>query len=127
DPLLWRAHREGEPHWDGADLGDGRPGWHIECTTIALRHLGETFAIQGGGTDLIFPHHEMSAVQARALTGQPFAGTYVHQAMVGLDGEKMSKSKGNLVLVSALRAEGVDPMAVRLALLAQHYRTPWDW
>ena len=127
DPLLWRAHREGEPHWDGADLGDGRPGWHIECTTIALRHLGETFAIQGGGTDLIFPHHEMSAVQARALTGQPFAGTYVHQAMVGLDGEKMSKSKGNLVLVSALRRDGVDPMAIRLALLGQHYREPWDW
>lgn len=127
DPLLWRAHREGEPHWDGADLGDGRPGWHIECTTIALRHLGESFAIQGGGTDLIFPHHEMSAVQAQALTGQPFAGTYVHQAMVGLDGEKMSKSKGNLVLVSALRRDGVDPMAIRLALLGQHYREPWDW
>ncbi|USQ78223.1 cysteine--1-D-myo-inosityl 2-amino-2-deoxy-alpha-D-glucopyranoside ligase [Ornithinimicrobium faecis] len=127
DPLLWRAHRKGEPHWDGADLGDGRPGWHIECTTIALRYLGESFAIQGGGTDLIFPHHEMSAVQARALTGQPFAGTYVHQAMVGLDGEKMSKSKGNLVLVSALRRDGVDPMAIRLALLGQHYREPWDW
>ncbi|WP_109471377.1 cysteine--1-D-myo-inosityl 2-amino-2-deoxy-alpha-D-glucopyranoside ligase [Ornithinimicrobium cavernae] len=127
DPLLWRAHRDGEPHWPGEDLGDGRPGWHIECTTIALRYLGEAFDIQGGGTDLIFPHHEMSAVQARALTGQPFARAYVHQAMVGLEGEKMSKSKGNLVLVSALRREGVDPMAIRLALLAQHYRQPWDW
>lgn len=127
DPLLWRAHREGEPYWDGADLGEGRPGWHIECTTIALRHLDASFDLQGGGTDLIFPHHEMSAVQAQALTGQPFATAYAHQAMVGLDGEKMSKSKGNLVLVSALRRDGVDPMAIRLALLGQHYRTPWDW
>ncbi|QDO88780.1 cysteine--1-D-myo-inosityl 2-amino-2-deoxy-alpha-D-glucopyranoside ligase [Ornithinimicrobium ciconiae] len=127
DPLLWRAHREGEPHWPGDSLGDGRPGWHIECTTIALRYLGVTFDIQGGGSDLIFPHHEMSAVQAQALSGMPFARTYVHQAMVGLDGEKMSKSKGNLVLVSALRRDGVDPMAIRLALLGQHYRQPWDW
>ena len=129
DPLLWRAAREGEPHWDGASLGRGRPGWHIECSTIAQRYLGTGFDVQGGGTDLIFPHHEMSAVQAAALQGggAPFAQAYVHQAMVGLDGEKMSKSLGNLVLVSALRAEGVDPMAVRLVLLAQHYRTEWDW
>ena len=128
DPLLWRASRPGEPSWSGGDLGDGRPGWHIECTTIALDYLGMPFDVQGGGTDLIFPHHEMSAVQACGITGaSPFARAYVHQAMVGLDGEKMSKSKGNLVLVSALRASGVDPMAIRLALLAQHYRTPWDW
>jgi L-cysteine:1D-myo-inositol 2-amino-2-deoxy-alpha-D-glucopyranoside ligase len=128
DPLLWRAARAGEPSWPGGDLGDGRPGWHIECTTIALDHLGMTFDVQGGGTDLIFPHHEMSAVQACAVTGaSPFALAYVHQAMVGLDGEKMSKSKGNLVLVSKLRRSGVDPMAIRLALLAHHYRTPWDW
>jgi L-cysteine:1D-myo-inositol 2-amino-2-deoxy-alpha-D-glucopyranoside ligase len=87
-----------------------------------------SFDVQGGGTDLVFPHHEMSAVQATGLTGEsPFARAYVHQAMVGLDGEKMSKSKGNLVLVSALRRAGVDPMAIRLALLAHHYRTPWDW
>jgi L-cysteine:1D-myo-inositol 2-amino-2-deoxy-alpha-D-glucopyranoside ligase len=86
------------------------------------------FDIQGGGTDLIFPHHEMSAVQAVALTGErPFARVYVHQAMVGLDGDKMSKSRGNLVLVSKLRADGVDPMAIRFALLAQHYRTDWSW
>ena len=127
DPLLWRAHRDGEPHWDGGELGPGRPGWHIECTTIALRHLGRSFDLQGGGTDLIFPHHEMSAVQGSALTGEPFARAYLHQAMVGLDGEKMSKSKGNLVLVSRLREQGVDPMAIRLALLTQHYGTPWDW
>ena len=87
-----------------------------------------SFDIQGGGSDLIFPHHEMSASQAVALTGErPFARCYVHQAMVGLDGEKMSKSKGNLVLVSRLRADGVDPMAIRLALLSQHYRTDWEW
>jgi L-cysteine:1D-myo-inositol 2-amino-2-deoxy-alpha-D-glucopyranoside ligase len=128
DPLLWRVARPGEPSWPGGDLGDGRPGWHIECTAIALDYLGMAFDVQGGGTDLIFPHHEMSAVQACAVTGaSPFALAYVHQAMVGLDGEKMSKSKGNLVLVSRLRRSGVDPMAIRLALLAHHYRTPWEW
>lgn len=128
DPLLWRAARDGEPSWDGGGLGFGRPGWHIECTCIALEQLGMAFDVQGGGTDLVFPHHEMSAVQAVALTGErPFARCYVHQAMVGLGGEKMSKSKGNLVLVSALRNDGVDPMAIRLALLAQHYRRDWDW
>lgn len=128
DPLLWRAGREGEPHWPGGSLGQGRPGWHIECSTIALRYLGPGFDVQGGGSDLIFPHHEMSAVQADALHGPAsFAQAYVHQAMVGLDGEKMSKSQGNLVLVSRLRRDGVDPMAIRLALLDQHYRTPWDW
>jgi L-cysteine:1D-myo-inositol 2-amino-2-deoxy-alpha-D-glucopyranoside ligase len=128
DPLLWRAARAGEPSWPGSELGDGRPGWHIECTTIALDYLGMDFDVQGGGTDLIFPHHEMSAVQACGLTGaSPFARAYVHQAMVGLDGEKMSKSKGNLVLVSTMRHAGIDPMAIRLAVLAHHYRTPWEW
>ncbi len=128
DPLLWRAARAGEPSWPSAALGAGRPGWHIECTSIALDELGTPFDIQGGGTDLVFPHHEMSAVQAGALTGGPvFARGYVHQAMVGLHGEKMSKSKGNLVLVSRLLADGVDPMAIRLVLLAHHYRRPWDY
>jgi L-cysteine:1D-myo-inositol 2-amino-2-deoxy-alpha-D-glucopyranoside ligase len=128
DPLMWRAERPGEPSWDGGSLGRGRPGWHAECTTIALRSLGMSFDVQGGGTDLVFPHHEMSAVQAHGLTGAwPFARTYVHQAMVGLDGEKMSKSKGNLVKVSVLRAAGHDPMAIRLVLLAHHYRTEWSY
>ncbi len=128
DPLLWRAARAGEPSWPGDSLGDGRPGWHIECSTIALRYLGMSFDIQGGGTDLIFPHHEMSAVQATAVTGRrPFASSYLHQAMVALDGEKMSKSKGNLVLVSRLRGDGEDPMAIRLLLLAQHYRAEWEY
>lgn len=128
DPLLWRAARVGEPSWAAEGLPDGRPGWHIECTAIALDRLGMAFDVQGGGSDLIFPHHEMSATQGVLLTGdRPFARTYAHQAMVGLDGEKMSKSRGNLVLVSKLRADGVDPMAIRLALLDQHYRTEWSW
>ncbi|MDE9366520.1 cysteine--1-D-myo-inosityl 2-amino-2-deoxy-alpha-D-glucopyranoside ligase [Luteipulveratus sp. YIM 133132] len=128
DPLLWRGARKGEPSWEGGEIGGGRPGWHIECTTIALNLLHDGFDIQGGGTDLIFPHHEMSAVQAAALTGRtPFAQLYAHQGMVGYDGEKMSKSKGNLVRVSDLRRDGVDPMAIRLVLLAQHFRTDWEF
>ncbi len=128
DPLLWRAARPGEPSWHADGLTDGRPGWHIECTCIAIESLGLGFDIQGGGIDLLFPHHEMSAVQADALHGpDAFAQAYVHQEMVGLDGAKMSKSKGNLVLVSKLRARGVDPRAIRLVLLDHHYRTAWDW
>jgi L-cysteine:1D-myo-inositol 2-amino-2-deoxy-alpha-D-glucopyranoside ligase len=128
DALLWRAHREGEPEWDGGSVGRGRPGWHIECACLAMDHLGVPVDVQGGGTDLVFPHHEMSAAHARALSGKPsFGGAFVHQGMVGLDGEKMSKSRGNLVLVSELRREGVDPMAIRLALLARHHRDDWIW
>ncbi|MFV2121437.1 cysteine--1-D-myo-inosityl 2-amino-2-deoxy-alpha-D-glucopyranoside ligase, partial [Streptomyces sp. Act-28] len=128
DPLLWLAAREGEPSWDGGSLGPGRPGWHIECVAIALDHLGMGFDVQGGGSDLIFPHHEMGASHAHALTGEfPFAKAYVHAGMVALHGEKMSKSKGNLVFVSALRRQGVDPAAIRLALLAHHYRADWEW
>ncbi|MEV1011417.1 cysteine--1-D-myo-inosityl 2-amino-2-deoxy-alpha-D-glucopyranoside ligase [Streptomyces sp. NPDC049881] len=128
DPLLWRAARPGEPSWDGASLGPGRPGWHIECVSIALDHLGMGFDVQGGGSDLVFPHHEMGASHAQVLTGeQPFAASYVHAGMVAYEGEKMSKSKGNLVLVSKLRAAGVDPAAIRLALLAHHYRSDWEW
>ncbi|RII18793.1 L-cysteine:1D-myo-inositol 2-amino-2-deoxy-alpha-D-glucopyranoside ligase [Streptomyces sp. YIM 130001] len=128
DPMLWMAAREGEPSWDGGSLGRGRPGWHIECVAIALDHLGMGFDIQGGGSDLAFPHHEMGASHAQALTGEhPFAQAYVHAGMVALDGEKMSKSKGNLVFVSALRESGVDPAAIRLALLAHHYRADWEW
>ena len=126
DCLLWRFARPGEPSWTSA-LGDGRPGWHIECTAIALHHLGPCFDVQGGGTDLVFPHHEMCAAEARAVTGVPMAGAYVHSGMVALDGEKMSKSRGNLELVSRLRQRGADPMAIRLALLGQHYRSDWEW
>lgn len=128
DALLWRGARAGEPSWDGGSLGRGRPGWHVECSTIALRRLGMSFDVQGGGTDLVFPHHEMSAAHAVSLTGQwPFARRYVHQAMVGLRGHKMSKSLGNLVLVSQLRRDGVDPVAIRLVLLAHHYRGEWSY
>jgi L-cysteine:1D-myo-inositol 2-amino-2-deoxy-alpha-D-glucopyranoside ligase len=127
DSLLWRGHRYGEPFWD-TELGRGRPGWHIECSVIALNRLGMGFDVQGGGSDLVFPHHEHSAAHAEALTGEhPFAKHYVHAGMIGLDGEKMSKSRGNLVLVSKLRAAGVDPMAVRLALLDGHYRADREW
>jgi L-cysteine:1D-myo-inositol 2-amino-2-deoxy-alpha-D-glucopyranoside ligase len=127
DAVLWRAAREGEPSWD-TELGPGRPGWHIECCAIALNRLGNNIDVQGGGSDLAFPHHEFSAAHAEALTGDyPFARHYVHAGMIGLDGEKMSKSRGNLVFVSRLRADGVDPMAVRLALLSGHYRTDRAW
>ncbi|MPZ27681.1 MAG: cysteine--1-D-myo-inosityl 2-amino-2-deoxy-alpha-D-glucopyranoside ligase [Micromonosporaceae bacterium] len=128
DPLLWRGAREGEPAWEGGPLGPGRPGWHIECATIALDRLGETIDIQGGGNDLLFPHHECSAAHAERLTGlAPFASHYVHAGMIGLAGEKMSKSKGNLAFVSRLRADGLDPMALRLALMAEHYRADREW
>jgi L-cysteine:1D-myo-inositol 2-amino-2-deoxy-alpha-D-glucopyranoside ligase len=123
DPVLWRTARPGEPAWD-SEIGAGRPGWHIECTAIALNRLGSRIDVQGGGSDLAYPHHECSAAHAEALTGShPFARHYTHSAMIGLDGEKMSKSRGNLVFVSRLRADGINPMAVRLALFAGHYRT----
>jgi len=127
DPLLWRVAREGEPRWAGGELGEGRPGWHIECTVIAQKYLPAPFTVQGGGSDLIFPHHEMGAGHAYSLAGVPLAHHYAHAGMVGLDGEKMSKSKGNLVLVSRLRAAGEDPAAIRLAILAHHYRSDWSW
>ncbi len=118
-----RANRPGRRRWV-----PGRPGWHIECSVIALNRLGMGFDVQGGGSDLIFPHHEHSAAHAEVLTGEaPFARHYVHAGMIGLDGEKMSKSRGNLVLVSKLRTAGVDPMAVRLALLDGHYRAYREW
>ena len=109
-------------------MGPGRPGWHIECAAIAGNRLGPTIDVQGGGSDLIFPHHECSAAHAEVLTGvRPFARHYTHAGMISLDGEKMSKSAGNLVFVSRLLADGVDPMAIRVALLAGHYRTDRPW
>ncbi|WP_055586655.1 cysteine--1-D-myo-inosityl 2-amino-2-deoxy-alpha-D-glucopyranoside ligase [Streptacidiphilus griseoplanus] len=127
DALLWMAARPGEPSWE-TELGRGRPGWHIECVAIALKYLGMSFDIQGGGSDLAFPHHEMGASHAQVATGDhPYAQAYVHAGMVALDGEKMSKSRGNLVFVSRLRRDGVDPAAIRLALHAHHYRSDWEW
>jgi len=156
DALVWLAARPGEPSWE-APFGPGRPGWHVECAAIATRYLGPVFDVQAGGTDLIFPHHELSASHARVALGEgmpaiagsgaggaaaaadgagadsadadggAFARHYAHAGMVRLNGEKMSKSLGNLVFVSSLLAEGTDPMAVRLALLAHGYRHDWDW
>ncbi|MEU5880806.1 cysteine--1-D-myo-inosityl 2-amino-2-deoxy-alpha-D-glucopyranoside ligase [Spirillospora sp. NPDC047279] len=127
DALLWLAQRPGEPGWE-SPFGTGRPGWHVECSAISIEYLGMAFDVEGGGSDLAFPHHEMGASHAQVATGErPHARAYVHAGMVGLDGEKMSKSKGNLVFVSALRRSGTDPMAIRLALLAHHYRSDWEW
>jgi L-cysteine:1D-myo-inositol 2-amino-2-deoxy-alpha-D-glucopyranoside ligase len=127
DCVLWRGRRDGEPSWD-SPFGPGRPGWHIECTAIALTHLGDGFDVQAGGNDLIFPHHEMSAGHGQvAHPGKVYAKAYVHAGMVGYDGHKMSKSRGNLVFVSALRLSEVDPTAIRLTLLRQHYRSDWEW
>jgi L-cysteine:1D-myo-inositol 2-amino-2-deoxy-alpha-D-glucopyranoside ligase len=156
DVLVWRAERPGEPAW-ASPFGRGRPGWHVECAAIATEYLGNAFDVQAGGTDLVFPHHEMSASHARvALLPHPggpippdppggrttppsppgapgapaaevFARVYAHAGMVSYLGEKMSKSLGNLVFVSRLVADGTDPMAIRMALLAHHYRSDWEW
>lgn len=126
DPLLWRGARPDEPSWQSV-LGDGRPGWHIECSVIAQQFLPLPLTVKGGGSDLIFPHHEFSAGHTAALTGLALADRYCHAGLVGYRGEKMSKSVGNLVLVSTLTASGVDPRALRLALLGQHYRSDWEW
>ncbi len=129
DVLVWRAERPGEPAWDSR-FGPGRPGWHVECAAIATDYLGAAFDVQAGGSDLIFPHHEMSASHARVAFGRVegvFARVYVHAGMVSYRGQKMSKSLGNLVFVNQLLAGGVDPMAVRMAILAHHYRADWEW
>lgn len=127
DALLWRAHRQGEPLWE-SPFGPGRPGWHIECSAIATRRLGTPFAIQGGGSDLRFPHHEFSAAHAEAATGERrMAHHYVHSGMIGLEGTKMSKSLGNLVFVHKLTAAGHEPSAIRLGVYASHYREDRDW
>ncbi|WP_327139621.1 cysteine--1-D-myo-inosityl 2-amino-2-deoxy-alpha-D-glucopyranoside ligase [Nocardia sp. NBC_01327] len=127
DALLWRAERPGEPSWP-APFGAGRPGWHIECAAIALNRIGTEFDIQGGGSDLIYPHHEYSSAHAEALVkGRRFARHYVHAGLIGLNGEKMSKSRGNLVFVSTLRRSGTDPAAIRLGLFSGHYRHDREW
>jgi L-cysteine:1D-myo-inositol 2-amino-2-deoxy-alpha-D-glucopyranoside ligase len=129
DVLVWRAERPGEPAWDSR-FGRGRPGWHVECAAIATEYLGPVFDVQAGGSDLVFPHHEMSASHARvalARAERAFARVYAHAGMVSYQGEKMSKSLGNLVFVSRLLADDVDPMVIRMALLAHHYRSDWEW
>jgi len=142
DVLVWQAERPGEPAWDSR-FGRGRPGWHVECAAIATEYLGTAFDVQAGGSDLVFPHHEMSASHARVALPTPggtnppapsnppaadaFARVYAHAGLVSYQGEKMSKSLGNLVFVSRLVADGTDPMAIRMALLAHHYRSEWEW
>jgi len=129
DTLVWRAERPGEPAWDSR-FGPGRPGWHVECAAIATEYLGAAFDVQAGGSDLVFPHHELSASHARVAFAPAegvFARVYAHAGMVSYQGHKMSKSLGNLVFVNRLLADGVDPMAIRMALLAHHYRSDWEW
>jgi len=128
DPLdfvLWQPSLPDEPAWDSL-WGPGRPGWHIECSALCLRELGTTIDLHGGGSDLIFPHHECEAAQSEAATGEPLVRHWMHQAMVRMDGEKMSKSLGNLVFVSDLSKEW-DPRSIRLACLVHHYRDSWEW
>jgi L-cysteine:1D-myo-inositol 2-amino-2-deoxy-alpha-D-glucopyranoside ligase len=125
DFVLWQPSLDDEPSWESL-WGPGRPGWHIECSALALRELGTTIDLHGGGADLIFPHHECERAQSEAATGEPFVRHWMHQAMVRMHGEKMSKSLGNLVFVSELRKEW-HPMAIRLLLLEEHYRHPWEW
>jgi L-cysteine:1D-myo-inositol 2-amino-2-deoxy-alpha-D-glucopyranoside ligase len=132
DALVWLTSKPEQPTWPSS-FGNGRPGWHIECSAIALHYLQPSpksefsLDIQGGGSDLIFPHHEMSAAQSAVMTGKPFARHYVHTGMIGLDGEKMSKSLGNLVFASQLISQGVNPMAIRWALLNRSYRQDAMW
>jgi L-cysteine:1D-myo-inositol 2-amino-2-deoxy-alpha-D-glucopyranoside ligase len=125
DFVLWQPSLPGEPAWESL-WGRGRPGWHVECSALALRELGETIDLHGGGSDLIFPHHECESAQSESATGSLFVRHWMHVGMVRLGGEKMSKSKGNLVFVGDLLKE-YEPAAVRLALSAQHYRSSYDW
>jgi L-cysteine:1D-myo-inositol 2-amino-2-deoxy-alpha-D-glucopyranoside ligase len=125
DFVLWHPSADDEPSWD-ATWGPGRPGWHIECSALALRELGTTIDLHGGGSDLIFPHHECERAQSEAATGEQFVRHWMHVAMVFKDGEKMSKSLGNLVFVDQLRTQW-DPRSIRLAVIEHHYRTEWEW
>lgn len=125
DFVLWQPSAPDEPSWDTI-WGPGRPGWHIECSALALRDLGTTIDLHGGGSDLIFPHHECERAQSEAATGQQFVKHWMHVAMVFMDGTKMSKSLGNLEFVDRLRKTH-DPRAIRLALISNHYRQEWEW
>ena len=125
DFVLWQPSATDEPSWETM-WGPGRPGWHIECSALALRELGSTIDLHGGGSDLIFPHHECERAQSEAATGELFVKHWMHVAMVFMNGSKMSKSLGNLEFVDRLRKQH-DPRAIRLALIANHYRTEWEW
>ena len=123
DFVLWKGHKEGEPFWD-TELGRGRPGWHIECSAMSMRYLGESFDIHTGGADNIFPHHENEIAQSEAATGKPFVRTWMHCAHLVVNGEKMSKSSGNFFTLRDLLDRGFDPRAIRYLLVSQHYRKP---
>jgi L-cysteine:1D-myo-inositol 2-amino-2-deoxy-alpha-D-glucopyranoside ligase len=128
DPLdfvLWQPSLADEPAWR-APFGVGRPGWHIECSAMAMGALGPTIDLHGGGTDLIFPHHECEIAQSESVTGEPFVRHWLHAATVNYEGEKMSKSLGNLVFISDL-TKHTDPRAIRLALMRHHYRSGFEW
>ena len=125
DFVLWQPSAADEPAWR-APFGVGRPGWHVECSAMSMQELGPTLDLHGGGTDLIFPHHECEIAQSEAITGLPFVRHWLHSAMVAYEGEKMSKSLGNLVFISDLR-QTADPRAIRLALLHHHYRSGFEW
>ena len=125
DFVLWHPSAADEPSWDTM-WGPGRPGWHIECSALALRELGTTIDLHGGGADLIFPHHESERAQSEAATGEQFVKHWMHTALISMDGHKMSKSLGNLVFVDALR-EDYDPRAIRLAIIEHNYRVEWEW
>jgi cysteinyl-tRNA synthetase len=126
DFVLWKAHREGEPSWDTA-LGRGRPGWHLECSAMSMKYLGETFDLHTGGVDNIFPHHENEIAQSEGATGKPFVRHWMHVAHLMVDGQKMAKSKGNFYTLGDVLDRGHDPRAVRLLLLSSHYRSPLNF
>jgi cysteinyl-tRNA synthetase len=126
DFVLWKAAKPGEPSWE-ASIGAGRPGWHLECSAMSMRYLGESFDLHTGGIDLVFPHHEVEIAQSEAATGKRFVGTWLHCAHLHVSGDKMSKSLGNIARVSDLLAEGVEPRALRLALISAHYRTSLNY
>jgi cysteinyl-tRNA synthetase len=126
DFVLWKGHRPGEPSWD-SPWGPGRPGWHLECSAMSMKYLGETFDLHTGGVDNIFPHHENEIAQSEGATGQPFVRTWVHAAHLLVENEKMAKSKGNFYTLRDLQARGHDPRALRLLLLSTHYRSPLNF
>ena len=126
DFALWKAAKSGEPAWE-SPWGKGRPGWHIECSAMVRDRLGDTIDIHAGGADLIFPHHENEIAQSEAVTGKPLANYWLHNGMVKVDGEKMSKSLGNFITIRQLLDRGVDPMAVRLFVMMAQYRKPIDF
>ncbi|MEP7379512.1 MAG: cysteine--tRNA ligase [Chloroflexota bacterium] len=126
DFALWKGSKPGEPSWD-TEIGPGRPGWHIECSAMSMKQLGESFDIHTGGVDLVFPHHENEIAQSEAATGKKFVRTWLHNAHLQLRGTKMARRVGNITRPADVYAEGYTPVELRYALLATHYRAPLEW